>query len=78
MARRLVAEPLEVILVRFYYRAAEPFEVNTSLKVALHSEMRAIYQVNAGILAGFRRGKRMHNLQASEVCEADVRGARKH
>ena len=62
VARQLVseyraAEPLEVILVRFDYRAAEPFDANISSKVALHSEMRAIYQVNAGILAGFLKGR---------------------
>ena len=83
MARQLVSEyraamPLEVILVQFDYRAAKPFDANISSKVALHSEMRAIYQVNAGILAGFLKGRGMHNLQVNEACEADVRGAQKH
>ena len=83
VARQLVseyraAEPLEVILVRFDYRAAEPFDANISSKVALHSEMRAIYQVNAGILAGFLKGRGDAQSASHEACEADVRGAQKH
>ena len=79
VARQLVseyraAEPLEVILVRFDYRAAEPFDANISSKVALHSEMRAIYQVNAGILAGFLKGRG----DAQSASQRGVRGAQKH
>ena len=79
VARQLVseyraAEPLEVILVRFDNRAAEPFDANISSKVALHYIMPRMSGSHNFSLACMPHTSALHGLLAPILYTLERKG----